>query len=140
MITCTRKLHFSAGHRVVNHESCCANVHGHNYNIFVTAEAPDLDSLGRVIDFGVLKAKLGSWVDTYWDHTFISAPNEDLRLLDAIAEVNNKPVFPLPYNPTAENMGLYLLNIVCPKLFIDTGIKIVNIRIWETENCYVDAS
>lgn len=52
MITVTRVLEFDAGHRVVNHESKCATLHGHRYKVEIVAAAPGLDSLGRVIDFG----------------------------------------------------------------------------------------
>ena len=72
-ITAVRRLQFCAGHRVHLHESKCNNPHGHNYVIYLHAVADDnqLDSLGRVIDFGVLKQKIGSWIDEFWDHGFI---------------------------------------------------------------------
>ena len=54
MITCTRRIQFCAGHRVMGHEGKCRNLHGHNYVVFVTAQADELDSVGRVIDFSVL--------------------------------------------------------------------------------------
>jgi 6-pyruvoyltetrahydropterin/6-carboxytetrahydropterin synthase len=49
-LTCTRRVHFSAGHRVMNHESKCATVHGHNYYVSIQAEASVLDDIGRVVD------------------------------------------------------------------------------------------
>ena len=54
-ITCTRKIHFCAGHRVMHHENKCATAHGHNYYVELIAEAPSLDESGRVVDFSVLK-------------------------------------------------------------------------------------
>ena len=72
MESCSRKIHFCYGHRVMNHESKCATLHGHNGIIWVHATPiKGLDQLGRVIDFSVLKEKVGGWVDTYWDHTMI---------------------------------------------------------------------
>ena len=71
MITCTRRFQFCAGHRVHRHESKCRNLHGHNYVLFVTVTAPELDSLGRVIDFSIIKGLVGDWIDSKWDHGFI---------------------------------------------------------------------
>ena len=70
-VECIRKLTFCSGHRVLGHESKCANAHGHNYSVFIHASADKLDSLGRVIDFGVIKQILNPWLDTNWDHTFL---------------------------------------------------------------------
>ena len=107
-IECIRKLTFCAGHRVLGHESKCANAHGHNYSVFIHANAEKLDHLGRVIDFSVLKEKIGTWLDTYWDHTFIIY-KEDTELI-ACKNVleKNKQVFVCHFNPTAENMAEYL--------------------------------
>ena len=58
MIEITRRLEFDAGHRVLGHEGKCKNLHGHRYSAEITVTAPDLDGLGRVIDFGVIKEKV----------------------------------------------------------------------------------
>src|SRR5262245_33453245 len=70
-VSATRRLQFSAGHRVFQHESKCANIHGHNYVVLLHAEADRLDKIGRVIDFSVLKAKFGTWIEDWWDHGMI---------------------------------------------------------------------
>lgn len=138
-ITCTRRIQFCAGHRVVGHENKCANIHGHNYVAFITAEAPRLDGIGRIIDFSVLKEKVGGWIDKNWDHTFIASPDEDQMILDAISYINNKEIFNLPYNPTAENMAKYLLEEIAPQVLQGTGVAVIEITIWETENCHAMA-
>lgn len=71
MRTITRRLEIDAGHRLMNHESKCRNVHGHRYVFEVTVGAENLDGSGRVIDFGVVKQELGGWLDEHWDHGFI---------------------------------------------------------------------
>lgn len=131
---CFRKIHFCAGHRVMNHESKCVNLHGHNYLVWVYAIADNLDNLGRVIDFSVLKEKVGGWIDQFWDHTTI-LNEKDIDLISVLQPINKKPVYIMPYNPTAENMAIYLLNNICPQLMRGTGVKISNIIIYETENC-----
>ena len=63
--SCTRRIQFASGHRVLGHENKCRHIHGHNYVAFIHAEAEQLDSIGRVIDFGVLKDKFGGWIDEH---------------------------------------------------------------------------
>mgnify|MGYP007071564299 CR=1 FL=1 len=153
-ITCTRRLTFCAGHRVLGHENKCAHLHGHNYVVEVTARSADtVDELGRVIDFSVIKAMLGNWLDTNFDHGFILheqdtanieylsnlivRPEENFAHLQ-LAPVRQK-LFVLPVNPTAENIAHYLLHTVCPLLFGSSGVQIIKVRVHETENCYADA-
>ena len=133
-----RKIHFCSGHRVLNHESKCANAHGHNYTLWIHAEAKELDSIGRVIDFSVLKEKAGKWIDDNWDHTFLI--NEaDVELLSAKDLLQkNKPVFICSFNPTAEEMAKYLIDTVFPDLFAEDKIKITKVVLYETENCFVE--
>lgn len=137
MFTCTRKIHFCYGHRVMNHESKCATLHGHNGIIWVHASAQNgLDSLGRVIDFSVLKEKIGSWVDKNWDHTMILF-KDDVQTLDLVSKAPSfKKPFIMPTNPTAENLAEYILKVVCPEVLADTGIIVKKVVFWETENCY----
>ena len=51
-----------------------------------------------------------------------------------------KEPFILDYNPTAENMALFLLHDVCPNLLADTNIEVVRIKLWETPNCFAEVS
>lgn len=138
-ITCSRRLQFCSGHRVMNHESKCSNPHGHNYVVWIHAQSEGLDALGRVIDFSVLKQKLGSWIDENWDHTFI-AYEEDVELIrDLEKHHKNKPIWIAPFNPTAENMADWLLRSVAPMVLKDSGIEVYHIELFETENCKADA-
>lgn len=135
--TCTRRFQFCAGHRVRGHENLCKNLHGHNYVVFVEAEAP-LDALGRVIDFGVLKQLVGGWIDANWDHGFILW-REDHQARILVEGMADQKMHLMPANPTAENMAAYLLTEVCPLVLKDTGVRATFVRVWETENCYADA-
>lgn len=139
MITCTRKLHFDAAHRIVNHESKCKYVHGHRYVVDATFVANGLDDLGRVVDFGVIKDKLGQWIDQNWDHNIILW-QKDESLGKIIENETKQKVFYLPSNPTAENIAEYLLNVVCAELFCNEDVKCVKIKVSETPNCYAEAS
>jgi len=153
LITCTRLLGFDAGHRVHEHESKCAHLHGHRYTAELTASG-NLDRLGRVVDFGVLKRLVGAWIDDHWDHGFIVWQHDPLVEVlqelhvreslgetdDEVSEPIRQKLFLLPENPTAENLAAYLLEIVCPQLLEGTGVRVVHVRLWETPNCYADAA
>lgn len=135
MLTCTRRLTFCAGHRILGHENKCATAHGHNYAVLFTAHVAELDSLGRVVDFSVLKAKLGGWLEQYWDHTFL-VYDKDVVLLELLQKAGGpKAPFVCPFNPTAENMAQYLLHVVGPEVLAGSGVKLVKVELWETENC-----
>lgn len=165
-LTATRRLQFCAGHFVAGHEGKCAAPHGHNYVALITAEAAtmprrlngcvdheaeitrredQLDSIGRVVDFSVLKEKVGGWIDRYWDHGFIvpclDEPNgrRYRPFVDAIRESEGKAYY-FGGNPTAEEMARHLLLDVCPEVLKDTGVVVTKVVLWETENCYAEAS
>ena len=139
MTTAVRRLQFCAGHRVWKHEHKCANLHGHNYVAFVHAEADRLDALGRVIDFSVLKDRIGGWIESNWDHGFI-CHREDTEALAAMEAIPNQKTFTMDHNPTAENMADYLLRVVGPQQLAATGVRLVRVVLWETENCYAEVA
>lgn len=129
----TRFHDISVGHTVCGHEGKCRHLHGHNYRIHFTVE-PDngLDSLGRVLDFSVIKSLLCEWLENNWDHHFL-VYEEDARA-DALLQVDPTVVV-CWFNPTAENMAEHLLGEVGPKLLRGTGCKLVAVKIEETYKC-----
>lgn len=137
--SCTRRLEFDAAHRVQGHEGKCRNLHGHRYVVEATFSATTLDSLGRVVDFGVIKTILGQWLDDNWDHTTILF-NEDASLGKAISAQTGQTIYYMPTNPTAENMADYLLHEICPKLFASYPIRCTRLRLYETPNCYAESA
>jgi 6-pyruvoyltetrahydropterin/6-carboxytetrahydropterin synthase len=135
-----RRIQFCAGHRVMGHEGRCAHLHGHNYVAFFHAAADRLDPVGRVVDFGVLKERLGGWIDAHWDHGFVhAAADEEVAQVYARHLPGHKR-FALPDNPTAENLARYLLEVVGPGQLQGTGVRLVKVVLWETENCFAEVS
>lgn len=135
-----RRIHFSAGHRLVGHEGACAYLHGHNYVVFIHATG-ELDSVGRVIDFSVLKHRVGGWILEHWDHGFIVASHDvdARRALDAFTSGGlPQKTFVLDCNPTAENMARHLACDVAPRVLEGTGVRVVKIVLEETENCFAE--
>ncbi len=98
-------------------------------------EAPRLDSLGRVIDFGVIKQLVGGWINDNWDHNLLL--NELDPLLHQQWFCDTEQHYPMAGNPTAENMAR-LLFVEAENLLNGTGLKVVSVRIWETPSCYAD--
>lgn len=137
----TRKFHFCAGHRILGHESKCSHPHGHNYNAFITIshtnKALPLDELGRVVDFSVLKIRLGEWIEKNWDHGFLYFAEDSI--LEQFLVQNNYKRYKLPYNPTAENMAEHLLEIT-NNLFANDALHCIKIVIEETENCKAEVT
>jgi 6-pyruvoyltetrahydropterin/6-carboxytetrahydropterin synthase len=134
-ITATRYHDFSTGHRVYGHESKCAHLHGHNYRIHLTVEADALDSVGRVMDFSAIKEHLCYWLEEEWDHKFLVWDQDPFA--KTLKELDPTGTVVVQFNPTAENMGQYLIDVVGPKQLEGTGVKLVNVNIEETRKCNV---
>ena len=151
MITITRDFQFDAGHRVLNHESKCAHLHGHRYKAEVTVQAPSLDKLGRVIDFSCLKTDIGKWIDDNWDHNMLLHEGDplaqvwelmkqgDFNMLKGLFAGKAPYIFKGMRNPTAENIAEELFWQIrsslgygpdSPKL-----VQVVSVTIHETPNC-----
>lgn len=138
MITMTRRLEFDAGHRLMNHESKCANVHGHRYVVEVTVLLTgELDRAGRIIDFGDVKDSFGGWLDEHLDHTFI-ANHLDADLIRAVTAANKKPVVVVPFEPSAENLAEMLLEKAA-ELLDKPGRRVTRLTLWETPNGRAEA-
>ena len=135
-ITATRYHDFSTGHRVYGHESKCAHLHGHNYRIYLTVEAEQLDTVGRVMDFSVIKDKFVVWLEINWDHKFLIWEKDPFA--PTLKELDPQGTVVVGFNPTAENMGQYLINVIGPQQLAGTNVKLVKVNIEETRKCSVE--
>lgn len=131
MHTATRYHDFSYGHRVFRHESKCAHLHGHNGRVHFEVEGT-LDTVGRVMDFSVIKEKLCMWLEDNWDHkTLIYAEDPwagPLKELDPTVVI-------VPFVPTAENMAQYLVDVIGPQQLAGTGVILKKCTVEETRKC-----
>lgn len=160
--TVIRSHEICAGHRVVGHESKCRHLHGHNY-VFHFHVAPKpldgasvkgdpLDQVGRVIDFSVVKTTLCQWLEDNWDHKFLHWEQDKLMAgIASLIEDSNRPGFieakdeihffdslvSLPFNPTAENLAQYMVEVIGPQLLDEHGVELIECRIEETSKCHV---
>lgn len=133
--TATRYHDFSTGHRVYGHESKCSFLHGHNYRIYFTIEAQELDTVGRVLDFSVMKDLLCEWLEENWDHKFVVYEKDPYA--EQLKKIDPQGVVIVDFNPTAENLGNYLLNTVGPRQLRDTNAVLTSVSIEETRKCSV---
>lgn len=135
-VTITRRLEIDAGHRLQNHESKCRHTHGHRYGFSVTCTAPELDKIGRVIDFSVIKKDLGGWLDDKWDHAFIFEKGDPI---ESFLRAHDQRRYELDCAPTAENIAQHFL-LVARRLMHKHGIEVVKVVVMETPNCFAEAT
>ena len=134
-INAVRYHDISCGHRVHGHESVCKNLHGHNYRITFTCRG-ELDGVGRVIDFAIIKSTLCEWLESAWDHRMLIWQFDPL--LDKLREIDSSVVC-VPFNPTAENMASHLLVVVGPSLLSSSGVTLAAVKVEETRKCAATA-
>lgn len=132
---CASRSHdFSAGHKITGHENKCSRLHGHNYRIHFTLERDcGLDSHGRVLDFSVIKDRLCDWLETHWDHRFLIYQDDP----DAVWLGMRFPddIVLTPFNPSAENMAMYLVETIGPSQLVGTDCTLVHCSVEETRKC-----
>lgn len=126
------------GHRVVDHESKCKHLHGHNYRFHFSIEAEEgLDELGRVLDFGIIKDTLCDWLEEHWDHKFLIFDQDPY--LETLQQLTPESLVVVPFNPTAEHIAEYMLYHVAPPLLAPYRCRLAEVKIEETRKCSVTA-
>jgi len=136
-ITVTREHEICCGHRVVGHEGKCRNLHGHGYVFEFTVAAPELDSIGRVIDFSVIKSGLCQWLEDHWDHKTLLWENDPQAL--QLKELLPDSIVIVPFNPTAENIGKFLLWTI-GRIVLRPPLRLVTVKVHETRKCSATVS
>ncbi|MEO6446087.1 MAG: 6-carboxytetrahydropterin synthase [Gemmatimonadaceae bacterium] len=131
IVTVTRRMRFNAAHRVHNPALSDAenaslfgkcnnpNWHGHNYHLDVSVEGDIDPRTGYVIDLGHLRTIVEREVIQQLDHRNLNLDVEFLR----------------GTNPTSENIVVAIWEVLQRAV---TPGRLTNLRLWETENNYVD--
>lgn len=133
----TRRLEFDAGHRVYMHESKCNNIHGHRYVVEIECTGA-LDSIGRVIDFSVIKSVCGKWIDDNLDHGMLLYKDDPLVAVwrDGLNNgLEKHKYWVMDKNPTAENIAEELFKTFTLLLY-EYNVKVTSIIVHETPNCF----
>jgi 6-pyruvoyltetrahydropterin/6-carboxytetrahydropterin synthase len=112
MYELTVKSHFDAAHALRGYPGECRNLHGHTWDVEVTVGATELDDIGIVYDFKLLKDDLNSVLAAY-DHAYI----------------NEVPPFD-ELSPTAENLA----RVVYERLadMVDPRVNVIEVVVWES--------
>jgi 6-pyruvoyltetrahydropterin/6-carboxytetrahydropterin synthase len=128
MYRVSREVYFCYGHRLLNYSGKCRHLHGHNGRAVITLEAPGLDALGMVMDFSRIKQVVNQWIDATLDHRMLLHENDPaLPFMRQLGE----PVHVMTVNPTAENIAKLIYDFTAQQ-----GFPVVEVQLWETENCY----
>jgi len=109
---------FAAGHALRNYHGKCENVHGHNYRCEVTVEGEQLDHVGLLVDFVLLKKVVQSVIDRM-DHQWL----------------NDFPPFDV-LNPSAENIAKFIYDEVHKGINAGPGVRLGSVKLWETDTSY----
>ncbi len=105
--TISKEFTFAAAHALPYHQGKCKFIHGHEWRLKVSITGP-VNPEGMVMDFAVLKDIVNKTIINQMDHSYINS---------------------LIFNPTAENMCVYIWNC----LQYEGGLKgISKITLWET--------
>lgn len=146
MITCTKRLEFDAAHRVLGHTGKCRHIHGHRYAVEITVKLRDgiLDGLGMVVDFGVIKERVGKWIDDNLDHNIILHKDDPLLVSDVedrgVSNIfGGRRPHVLTCNPTAENLAALIHAKAIELLSGERGVEVVKVRVYETPTAWADS-
>ena len=119
MFTVSKRFHFSASHVLhgLGDDHPCSRTHGHNYEVEVIAESPEVDERGFVVDFRELD-DVKRWIDDTLDH----------RHLNDVMEGQ----------PSAEAIARLVFEWCVANLPSTVGGKVVAVRAWETPRAYAE--
>jgi 6-pyruvoyltetrahydropterin/6-carboxytetrahydropterin synthase len=128
---------FEAAHRLRHsYTKRCRGVHGHSYKVEIILEGAVSEHDGMVLDFTMLKEKVGKYIDKF-DHSLIVS--EDDKLADpeklALIDFLNPRFVIVPYEPTAEMMPAHFFFICTTR-----GLPVHSVRVHETESGYAECT
>ena len=138
-IRITKKFRFEAAHALYGYDGKCKNIHGHNYNLFVTViGVPVSDSSnvkgGMVMDFGDLKKIVNSEIIEKFDHSVIFNNNSPHKELAKNLANDGHKVVMANYQPTIEEMVIDFANKIASKL--PDCVSLHSLKLEETETSY----
>lgn len=135
-----RFIEWDMGHRILNHNSQCRNLHGHRYKAEICLKGSLVtkhgsSDEGMVLDFGIIKEIAKQEIDQVLDHSFMIW-DQDKLLMDFFKSNKDLKHVIVPFPPTAENIASWLFSIL-EKKFKKTyknKIRLESIQLWETPN------
>ena len=106
VIRITKEFKFEMAHALHGYDGLCKNIHGHSYRLWVTVRGIIKKEKGHkkdgmVLDFEVLKSIVKTKIVEKYDHSLVLNVNSPHANLDL---ASFEKVYPLPYQPTSENL------------------------------------
>ena len=105
---------FEAAHHIKNYPGKCARLHGHNWIVEAIVQGENLNELGILIDFKILKGELKKVLDEF-DHQYL---NE----LELFAN----------QNPTAENIAKEVFDKLATAEIFNGAAKLKSVTVYES--------
>ena len=128
MYSVTKVIHFCYGHRLLNYQGKCRDLHGHNGRVEIELSASSLDQRGMVRDFTEIKREIQGWIDEHLDHKMILCRNDPaLPSLRRLKE----PIYVTDDNPTAEHLARLISDHAT-----SVGFPVTSVRLWETDSSF----
>lgn len=108
--------HIASAHILHGYEGPCARLHGHTWKIEVTVMGNQLDTIGLLVDFKILKKKLKD----------VLAPLDHVNL-------NELPCF-AGINPSTENLAKYIYAQFALSV---APLKLKQVEVWESDTASI---
>ena len=108
--------HIASAHQLPGYDGPCKNLHGHTWKVQMLVYGEQVDGIGLLADFKVLKAKL----------------KEVLLPLDHVV-LNELPAFK-DVNPSTENLARYIYRALVP---VVPPLCLKHVQVWESETASV---
>lgn len=154
-LTATKEVTFACAHMLTGHEGLCANLHGHEYQLQVTAKftgpfatmetVPYGPSAGMVVDFSDLKKAIQEVVMDRFDHayaycicTHVAAEEVPMEIqIGEALRTGGYRVVALSFRPTAELMARHFYECLNDWARVQ-GMSwcVSEVKLWETATSF----
>ena len=116
MFEVTVRDHLASAHQLHGYDGPCKDMHGHTWKVEIVVSGNNLDNVGLLTDFKVLKGVL----------------KETLAPLDHVV-LNDLPVFK-DLNPSTENIARHIYGLMKPKCL---PLRLKQVQVWESDTASV---
>lgn len=117
VVEVTKELTFDSCHQLLEYKGACARLHGHTYKLQVTLKGKPND-IGMVLDFKDLKRIVKDGIISMFDHY-----NLDTKM---------------SFNTTAENMSVYIFDLLTVALIENENVTVTSVKLWETPTSFAE--
>jgi 6-pyruvoyltetrahydropterin/6-carboxytetrahydropterin synthase len=131
MYSITKEVYFCYGHRLMNHQGKCKNLHGHSVKASISVKRESLNEQGMVCDFSDIKEIVETYINQYLDHNFLLHKDDPIIPL---LEQQKERFLAIEEHPTAEVLSKMIFQHLKQQ-----GLNVDQVVLWETASasaCY----